>query len=93
MPVSVHIVQPCQVITVPGKMLPPDPICASKPFVLEDGIVQIRDVVANDFQAMRNDWRALKHASEELRGDREIVLEAVKHNAWALLRSEVNNSQ
>ena len=35
-------------------------------------------------EAVQKDGRALLHASEELKGDREVVMEAVKQNGHAL---------
>eukprot|EP00971_Amphidinium_carterae_P129403 2563086-Amphidinium_carterae.1 len=34
--------------------------------------------------ALRRDWRALEFASEDCRGDRDIVLAAVKQSGFAL---------
>ena len=35
-------------------------------------------------RAVERDWRALQYASEELKGDREVVMAAIKHTSWAL---------
>jgi hypothetical protein len=39
---------------------------------------------AEVLKAVKQDWRALKFASEVLRNDREVVLTAVKQDGYAL---------